>query len=86
MAERAETIEMIRRNLNDLEQAFSELGHENITFSFDQNGDFTGQNQPEHTVSAANNIELPTQIVTTPISTDPSHRDPKITSGIDIRI
>lgn len=86
MAERAETIEMIRRNLNDLEQVFSELGHENITFSFDQDGDFTGQNQPEHTESAENNIELPNQIVAAPISTDPSHRDPKITSGIDIRI
>ena len=86
MAERAETIEMIRRNLNDLEQAFSKLGHENITFSFDQNGNFTDQNPPDHTDSAANSIELPTQIVATPISTDPSHRDPKITSGIDIRI
>jgi hypothetical protein len=29
---------------------------------------------------------LPNQIVATPISTNLSHRDPKITSGIDIRI
>ena len=86
MAERAETIEMIRRNLSDLEQAFSELGHENITFSFDQNGGFTDQSQPDHTESAANNIELPIQIVATPIPNDPSHRDLKITSGIDIRV
>ena len=77
---------MIRRNLNDLEQVFSELGHENITFSFDQNGGFTDQSQPDHTESAANNIELPIQIVATSIPNDPSHRDLKITSGIDIRV
>jgi hypothetical protein len=39
-AERAETLEMMRRNIDDLARSFEEMGHENVTFNFEQGGGF----------------------------------------------
>jgi hypothetical protein len=39
-AERAETLELMRRNIDDLARSFAEMGHENLSFSFEQDGAF----------------------------------------------
>ena len=38
LAERPETLELMRRNIEMLDQAMSDLGYENISFSFEQGG------------------------------------------------
>jgi hypothetical protein len=86
MAERAETIEMIRRNLTDLEQAFSDMGHENITFSFDQNGDFEDHTEQQDSKFHSDGIDGSDHMAS---KSAPSIQDPRdliITSGIDIRV
>lgn len=83
MAERSETNEMIRRNLIDLERAFSEMGGENITFSFEQNGGFPDQGQHDPSIDSADWSE---QVAATPTLSIQQHRDLTITSGIDIRV
>ena len=86
MAERTETIEMIRRNLTDLEQAFLDMGHENITFSFDQSGDFGKHAEQQHSKLHSDGIDGPDHVASNsgPFIQDP--RDQIITSGIDIRV
>lgn len=86
MAERTETIEMIRRNLTDLEQAFLDMGHENITFSFDQSGDFGKHAEQQHSKFHSDGIDGPDHVASNsgPFIQDP--RDQIITSGIDIRV
>ncbi|WP_390911603.1 flagellar hook-length control protein FliK [Pseudosulfitobacter sp. SM2401] len=37
-AERSETLELMRRNIDDLARSFAEMGHENLSFNFEQNG------------------------------------------------
>lgn len=86
MAERAETIEMIRRNLTELEQAFKEMGHKNISFSFDQDGSFTGEKGQNHADTHSENADWSDQMVSTFAPTVPSSKDLKITTGIDIRV
>jgi hypothetical protein len=39
LADRPDTLDLMRRNINDLGQSFSELGYEDIAFAFGQNDD-----------------------------------------------
>jgi len=39
LAERPDTLDLMRRNIDDLGQSFSELGYEDIAFAFGQNDD-----------------------------------------------
>lgn len=39
-AERGETLEVMRRNIDELARSFAEMGHESLTFNFEQNGAF----------------------------------------------
>ncbi|MEQ3708390.1 MAG: flagellar hook-length control protein FliK [Tateyamaria sp.] len=41
LAERPETLELMRRNIDDLAKSFADLGYEDISFSFDQNEQMT---------------------------------------------
>lgn len=41
LADRPETLELMRRNIDDLARSFAELGYEDISFSFGQNGRMT---------------------------------------------
>ncbi len=41
LAERPETLELMRRNIDDLAKSFADLGYEDISFSFDQNDQMT---------------------------------------------
>lgn len=60
-AERAETLEMMRRNIDDLARSFAEMGHENLTFSFEQNGAFDHKDdQPMYTDLADENVSTDT--------------------------
>jgi flagellar hook-length control protein FliK len=90
MAERAETIEIIRRNMIDLEKAFSEMGHENISFSFDQNSEFAGQNEQDNEQGSAGQhpekTDWPEQVKPATTSKMRLTVDPSITTGIDIRV
>lgn len=40
LAERAETLELMRKNIDDLARSFAEMGHENLSFNFEQSGSF----------------------------------------------
>lgn len=82
MAERAETIELARRNLDDLRQAFSEMGHENISFSFEQNSNFDEQEssgQKDQADWSENSLNSPT-------ATNVQSNSISLLSGIDIRV
>ncbi len=52
LADRPETLELMRRNINDLSESFSDLGYEDIAFAFGQNenpSDASGDEQPGKT-------------------------------------
>ena len=84
MADRGEVIELMRRNLADLEQAFSEMGHENISFSFEQNDGF--KDQSEYSGTESDSVDWSDEVITTPSITIQHNSDATVTSGIDIRI
>ena len=42
LADRADTLDLMRRNIDDLERSFSEMGYEDIAFSFGQTDQETG--------------------------------------------
>ena len=37
LAERPDTLDLMRRNIDDLSRSFAELGYEDVSFSFEQN-------------------------------------------------
>ncbi|WP_420011388.1 flagellar hook-length control protein FliK [Tateyamaria sp.] len=39
LADRADTLDLMRRNIDDLSQSFSDLGYDEIAFAFGQSGD-----------------------------------------------
>jgi flagellar hook-length control protein FliK len=86
MAERAETIEMVRRNLADLEKAFSEMGHENITFSFDQHDGFKDQATRQHTEAHSDDVDRSDQVTLIPKLSIQHPHDLTAPVGIDIRV
>jgi flagellar hook-length control protein FliK len=85
-AERAETIEMVRRNLADLEKAFSEMGHENITFSFDQHDGFKDQATRQHTEAHSDDVDRSDQVTLIPKLSIQHPHDLTTPVGIDIRV
>jgi flagellar hook-length control protein FliK len=87
LAERAETIDLVRRNLSDLETAFSDIGHETVSFSFEHSSEFENQNQSEQEreMSEPNNWSghlLDVENHATQQQPSPTN----VTSGIDIRV
>lgn len=86
IAERSEITDLIRRNLNDLEQAFSEMGHENITFSFEQDDGADDQKHPEHQETLIEDLDWSTKTIETTTNKSRQEDGDAITSGIDIRI
>ena len=84
LAERADTIDLVRRNVQDLEKAFTEMGYNEMSFSFEQNETFTHQDDPSsaHTKDESEWSELTVEA--------PSDQTPQINlnpaNGIDIRV
>ena len=54
LAERPDTLDLMRRNIDDLGQSFSELGYEDIAFAFGQNND--PSDEPDNQQSNGNDI------------------------------
>lgn len=86
LAERAEVIELMKRNIADLEQAFSELGHKNISFSFEQGDGFSDPPAEDQPQSSTDHADSSYQISTSNTAMSTSNPDATITSGIDIRV
>lgn len=86
LADRPEVIDLMRRNIADLEQAFSDMGHENISFSFEQNEDRTDQDRPNHADTTLESTDWSEPIVTSQSNSIPQKQDATVTSGVDIRI
>ena len=86
LAERAETLDLVRRNIHELENAFAELGQENISFSFGANDSFSDgekQSDPERT-NAQNKTTASLSLL--PIGSQLNQEILPETTGIDIRI
>jgi hypothetical protein len=86
LAERAETLEIIKRNIQDLEQIFAEQGHENLEFSFDQNKkpfDKENDRNSEHHFGSTDQAE---DNRTPPTKQDRATQVAGNTSGIDMRV
>ena len=87
LAERADTLDLMRRNIEQLGQSFRSMGYDQITFSFGQGmdsdgqGEGTDQGDPQATDLNAKDTEA------VPVLTDLN--DPALrvqTTGIDIRL
>ena len=88
-AERPETLDLMRRNIEMLDQAMSDLGYENISFSFEQGGT---------NGSSGNNDETPNQgepksssldldaLSESEISDPPLQSLPINNGGLDVRL
>ncbi|MEP3638556.1 MAG: flagellar hook-length control protein FliK [Paracoccaceae bacterium] len=88
-AERPETLDLMRRNIEMLDQAMSDLGYENISFSFEQGGT---------NGSSGNNDETPNQgepksssldldaLSASEISDPPLQSLPINNGGLDVRL
>lgn len=89
LAERGETLDLMRRNISMLEQELKELGYEDLNFSFDQN-DGTGSDQtdPQNGGQSAQVIDK----ITLHSPTDSSEIDAPIrialgaSQGLDLRL
>ncbi|MEQ6203020.1 flagellar hook-length control protein FliK [Sulfitobacter sp. HNIBRBA2951] len=88
LAERADTLDLMRRNIEQLGQSFRSMGYDQISFSFGQ-GMGGGEQNPEgqgndgQTVSAAN---TDSDIIETPTPDTASAALRVQTTGIDIRL
>lgn len=87
VAERAETLDLMRRNIDDLGRALSELGYEDIAFAFGQNENAADQTPDDETemTSVAVKIDTETDDVASPvIPTAP--RIALMSGGVDLRL
>ena len=79
--ERAETAELLRRNMDSLSQEFRNIGYAEVSFTFTGDGSGTNQNEAEQSQSSAlelNQLENAQELPPTP--------QLMLSSGIDIRI
>ncbi|MBU2937098.1 flagellar hook-length control protein FliK, partial [Pacificibacter marinus] len=89
--ERAETLELMRRNVDSLLAEFSDLGYEGSSFQFQQDGQNTSGDQSEQSgsggasgsISSTDSIQSP-QSDTDPLSPVRLHLDG--TAGMDLRL
>ncbi|MEO9457556.1 MAG: flagellar hook-length control protein FliK [Roseobacter sp.] len=86
LAERVETLEIIKRNIQDLESVFAEQGHENLEFSFQQNDQSFGRdNKPDLEGSLAS-LDHTNENEISPVANVSANPLATVTSGIDMRV
>lgn len=86
LADRPDTLDLMRRNIDDLSKSFSELGYEDISFSFGQN-DQTADGDSQHFRDGEELMTLQTDISDLPTTptTSPTHLA-TAPDGIDMRL
>ena len=86
LAERAETLEIIKRNLSDLEQAFREQGHEKTEFSFEQNDQFLNHDHHQNSEGTLTTTNPDEENSHSPVGEAIVKQVITNTSGIDMRV
>ena len=81
-AERSETLELLRRHIDELGAAFRDLGHQDITFDFGTQDKSAGQDQNG---SASGDLRG-SEPDATDTGSDPSHHQTASASGLDLRL
>ena len=86
LAERPETLDLMRRNIDDLAKSFADLGYEDISFSFEQNDQMTDdaleQSSDAHDI-LTDEADIPNSSVTPAV---PRQHMVIAPDGVDIRI
>lgn len=86
-AERADTVELMRRNIDDLGKSFAEMGYEDVSFSFEGGSQMTDDAPPDDTddpIASLDDIAVDrTSDLTTVLSTSTLAIAP---DGIDLRL
>ena len=88
MAERPETLDLLRRNIDSLQQAMSDIGYSDIAFSFDLGSEAT-QDETHDDAAPENTRGLELLQEDAPVETKPSHRAPPLYApgaGLDVRV
>ncbi|NEK21410.1 hypothetical protein GV827_03210 [Sulfitobacter sp. JBTF-M27] len=84
LAERSETIDLMRRHINSLEAAFQAIGYSDISFSFSGGGDAETESRAEQTDTS------PSKRLNGAEHADPQASQirlaPGVTAGLDIRL
>ncbi|MEP3676243.1 flagellar hook-length control protein FliK [Sulfitobacter sp.] len=91
LAERPETLDLMRRHIDQLGQSFRSMGYEQITFAFGQGSDASDQSPPDDAGPQGSGAEArangssgdPASAQTTPESLSPLNTT---TTGVDIRL
>lgn len=85
IAERADTLELMRRHIDQLGQSFRAMGYESITFAFGKGGE-TGSDSSE--TGSGDQSAAPPSSGREADSTEPTliHLDSAPTTGVDIRL
>lgn len=83
LAERPETLDLMRRHIHSLEQEFQALGYEGVDFSFSDGQQ--PEDKPDQPFSASSNTD--THGMSTPDpEPGPTDRKPAINAGLDLRL
>ncbi len=82
VAERPETADLMRRNIDSLLQDFSELGYDNPTFDFQSDGDTDGESPSKQSPTSSDGMSADVVLTQPEIST-PRHT---ASSGLDLKL
>ncbi len=85
LADRPETLELLKRNIGDLKQSFEDMGHDSVSFSFeqqDQQQDSASQDNGVPTRSVSYEESEPSITIEKPAHAPLSHTS----TGVDIRL
>lgn len=86
LADRPDTLDLMRRNIDDLGQSFADLGYEDIAFAFGQNGDPSDTENGEHS-DGSGALVLDLEQDGAPVDDIPnSPRLAILAEGVDIRL
>lgn len=86
MAERPETLDLMRRNISALEQAMTDIGFEDVAFSFDLGSEATQDDSDYDETQAAPILELEVETGSEDAAQIETPAQQAATSGLDIRI
>ncbi|MDE3026976.1 MAG: flagellar hook-length control protein FliK [Paracoccaceae bacterium] len=82
-AERQDTLDLLRRNIDTLAQEFQSLGYANTSFSF---GQWSGQSAPQKTPAPASSYETDFSTVPSALAPPPPRQRVANRQGLDIRL
>ena len=83
MADRGETLDLMRRHIDQLAQEFRDLGYGDVSFSFDQSGDGQPQKDSQAGGSQSMGPDQEGSVIEPGVST---HKSVNATAGLDLRI